>query len=460
MTPATSAILGSHPPESFNGSCGRSGDDRGVIELFDALPKLGSREPTVAVLGLGYVGLPTALAIASTSFSVVGVDVNPHRLEAIRKGRVDLIPDDMSRLRDALDESNLKLTDRPADIRSAEAVIICVPTPVDAHLVPDLSYVEAACRTVVDFARRGQTIVLTSTTYVGTTRKLLVDALVARGFTPGRDIFVAFSPERIDPGNPDRPQQSIPRVLGGATTACSLRALAVIGQITPDVYPVSSLEVAEFAKLYENTFRAVNIAFANEMAEMSRVLGLDVMEVIEAASSKPYGFMPFYPGAGVGGHCIPCDPHYLLWQMRARRHQSPLVEQAMSDIASRPHLVVKRAVEVLADYGRSLTGTPIVVVGVSYKPGVEDVRGSPAVEVIEELRRGGADVQYYDPLVPELLLEDGTVLRSLSGPQPGTQALVIVHVVHPRFDAGWLASCPLVLDATYRLTTVPHRAVL
>lgn len=459
MTPI-SATYSSAPSDVVSGAAFDSSAD----ELWALLDRKShstrrSRRPIIAVLGLGYVGLPTAVAMAGGAYDVLGIDVSRHRLDAIEAGRVDLLPEDSVRLGEVLRRSSLELHDQPARLHRADAVVICVPTPVDPHLVPDLSFVESACRTAVEHARAGQTIILTSTTCVGTTRRLLVEPLVARGLTPGRDIFVAFSPERIDPGNGDRPQGSVPRVLGGATPMCSMRALAIIGQVAPTVHPVSSLEAAEFTKLYENTFRAVNIAFANEMAEMSRVLDLDVMEVIEAASTKPYGFMPFYPGSGVGGHCIPCDPHYLLWQMRAQRHQSRLVEEAMSGIAARPGRVVQRAMEVLAADGRAIAGASVLVVGVSYKPGVEDVRGSPAVEVIESLRAQGAAVQYHDRLVPELRLADGSVLRSVDRPELRTNSLVIVHVLQPGSDVGWLDSCPLVLDATYRLN-VPHRAVL
>jgi nucleotide sugar dehydrogenase len=459
MTPAIAALESSSP--LIQEECSSQGpSDCVVIDLRKTPPDFATGRPIVAVVGLGYVGLPTALSIASATFGVVGIDVSRRRIELIREGRVGLLPADHPRLVEALESFCLRLTDDPSALREATAVLICVPTPVDDHLVPDLSYLKSACATVVEHARSGQTIILTSTTCVGTTRELLVDPLIARGFTPGKDVFVAFSPERIDPGNADRAQGSIARVVGGATPRCTLRTLAVLGQMTREVHTVRSLEAAEFTKLYENTFRAVNIAFANEMAEMSRELGLDVIEIIDAASTKPYGFMPFYPGPGAGGHCIPCDPHYLLWQMRAQRHQSRLIEEAMSGLAARPGRVVQRAIEILAERGGGILGAKILVVGVSYKPGVEDVRGSPAVEVIQTLRSRGADVQYHDPLVPSLLLRDGTLLRSVAKPEAGGLSLAIVHVLHPGSDAGWLERCPSVLDATYRLNAVPHREVL
>ena len=437
-------------------------DGSGLLELLEEAHCVETRcgRPKTAIVGLGYVGLPTALALASSRYGVVGIDIDPGRLEGIRRRKVDLLPGESLRLALALDNSYLELTDSPEAIADVDSIVISVPTPVDEHLVPDLSFVESACRTVVSHARRGQTVILTSTSYVGTTRDMLVRPLVARGFTPGTDIFIAFSPERIDPGNADRPQSSVPRVVGGATPRCTLRALGTLGQMTSLIHSVSSIEAAEFTKLYENTFRAVNIAFANEMAEMGRVLGLDVMEVITAASTKPYGFMPFYPGAGVGGHCIPCDPHYLLWQMRAARHQSPLVEKAMSGIAARPGRVVERAAEMLATKGRPVDGSRVLIVGVSYKPGVEDVRGSPAIEVLESLRGRGACVRYQDALVPELRLRDGSVLRSTVDPVSAAFDLVIVHGVHPGFDLRSIEACALVLDTTYKLTAPAHRAVL
>ncbi|GAA2823175.1 nucleotide sugar dehydrogenase [Kitasatospora paracochleata] len=415
--------------------------------------------PTVAVVGLGYVGLPTALALLTSGSRVIGLDVSAARLDAIRDRSVDLLPADHERLTAAVRDPRLTLTTDPAALAAADTVIVCVPTPVDAHLVPDLDALAAACATAVAHAVPGQLLMLTSTTYVGTTRDLLVGPLTARGFTVGEDIHVAFSPERIDPGNAHHAQDSTPRVVGGATERCTELAAEVLLRTAPSVHRVTSPETAEMSKLYENTFRAVNIALANEFADNCRSLSLDPLEVIDAAATKPYGFMPFYPGPGVGGHCIPCDPHYLLWQLRRLRIASPLVDTAMTAIAGRPRQVVGRVRELLGERGRPVAGARILLVGVSYKPGVADLRESPALEILEELADLGAEVSFHDPLVTRARLH-GKLADSVVEPAAETWDLVVVHTVHPGSDLGWLTGQSAVLDATYRLTDLPSRAVL
>ncbi|MGW0204258.1 nucleotide sugar dehydrogenase [Streptomyces sp. NPDC003233] len=413
----------------------------------------------VAVVGLGYVGLPTALALLAAGNEVVGIDVSEARLAAIRSGDVDLLPSDHDRLSAHRDDPRFALTADPAAIQRARTVVVCVPTPVDRHLVPDLNALSAACAAVVAHAVPGQLIMLTSTTYVGTTRELLIEPLTARGFRVGTDVFVAFSPERIDPGNAHHAQDRTPRVAGGTNDLTNRLAEAVLQRTAPAVHLLPSAEQAEMTKLWENTFRAVNIALANEFAEDCRVLGLEPMPIIEAAATKPYGFMPFYPGPGVGGHCIPCDPHYLLWQLRARRVSSPLVDTAMTAIAGRPRRVVQRARGLLAEHGRSVSGARVLVVGVAYKPGVADLRESPALEILEELAADGAKVEFFDPLVTSLRL--GAAVHT-SVPEPAGQEwdLVLVHTLHPGVGLDWLAGQPLVLDATYRLDSVTAKAVV
>ena len=414
----------------------------------------------VAIVGLGYVGLPTALSFIAAGKSVVGVDVSQTRLNAIREERVDLLASDHVRLAAALSDETLALSASMEALATAETVIICVPTPVDHHLVPDLMAVGGACASVVEHAVAGQVIILTSTTYVGTTRDMLVGPLTARGFAVGQDISVAFSPERIDPGNADVTQEAVPRVVGGATARCGARAAAVIAGYAQKVHMVSTPEAAELTKLYENTFRAVNIALANELADISRALDVEIMEVIEAAKTKPYGFMAFQPGPGVGGHCIPCDPHYLLWQLKTSRTAAPLVEQAMSSIASRPRQVVDRARDLLAEGSRSLRGAEILFVGVAYKPGVADCRESPALEIIERLIAGGANVAYVDAMVPEIRLSGDRVLTATEAPTDSAPDLVILNTVHPGVDHSWVAGHAHILDATYRFASAPHRATI
>jgi nucleotide sugar dehydrogenase len=405
----------------------------------------------VAVVGLDYVGLPTALALVEAGFSVVGCDVSENRLTAIKTGQVDLSEADHARLRRRLGSEHLMLTTEPSASAAADLVLICVPTPVDRHMVPDLSALAAACASVVSHAVVGQTIVLVSTTYVGCTRELLASPLRERDLVVGRDVFVAFSPERIDPGNPAHDPERTPRVVGGVSPRCSHRASEVLSRTSALVQTVSSPEVAEMTKLLENTFRAVNIALANEFSGIAREFGVDPIEVIHAAASKPYGFMAFYPGPGAGGHCIPCDPHYLLWQLRARRSGTPLIATAMEAIALRPRAIVCRAGQILAAHARALAGARVLVLGVTYKPGVADVRESPAVVILDELAVAGAEVAYADPLITTLQTATGS-LQTVPDPAERDWDLVIVHTLHPWLDYTWLnRAC--VLDATYQLPT-------
>jgi nucleotide sugar dehydrogenase len=404
--------------------------------------------PTVGIVGLGYVGLPTALGLHETGATLIGLEISEGRLDAIRRTEVDLVADDQTRLRVALGSEQFRLTSDPAALADADAVIVCVPTPVDEHQVPDLRALRSACASVVANARAGQVIILTSTSYVGCTRDLVATPLEDRGFTVGSDIHVAFSPERIDPGNVRFPQSVVPRVVGGVSAASTRRAIEVIERVAP-THAVSSPEAAEFTKILENSFRAVNIAFANEMETATRDMGLEFDEILEAASTKPFGFMPFRAGTGVGGHCIPCDPHYLLWQLKAARSSAPILEEAMTAIAARPGEIVARTSELLADRGIGLRGARVLVVGVTYNPGVDDIRESPALEILHELLERGAMVDYTDARVPELTLPDGAVLRSVVDPSAVDVDLVIIHVLHPGVDHTWLAGRPL-LDPSSR----------
>jgi nucleotide sugar dehydrogenase len=415
---------------------------------------------SVAVVGLGYVGLPTALALHSACPRIIGIDVSQQRLSDITARQADLYESDRRRLDAALADGSLELTSDPDAAAGADAIIIAVPTPVDDDHLPDLAALRGACASVVARARAGQTIILTSTTFAGTTRELIAEPLEQRGMRVGTDVFVAFSPERIDPGNPDHVQRETPRVVGGVTAACSSHAGRIISLLTDSVYLVSSPEAAEATKLYENIFRAVSLALANEFADVCGTLGLDPIEVTLAAGTKPYGFLGAFPGPGVGGHCIPCDPYYLLWQLGSKEQVAPLIGQAMRSIGLRPERVVARAGEVLAGAGRKLAGARVIVVGVSYKAGVQDLRESPALPIMAGLIREGADVGYHDPLLPTVRLADGRELRSEAAPRGADWDLALIHTLHPGTDYAWARECPQVLDATYQFDAAAHRAVV
>lgn len=413
----------------------------------------------VAIVGLGYVGLPTALAYHHAGSAVLGVDVSDARLETIRSRGADLLPTDRERLEQAFIADDFLLTSDPAALSRAAAVIVCVPTPVDEYLVPDLGILRAASAMVVANSVPGQLLMLTSTTYVGCTEDLLVRPLVTRGLLPGRDVFVAFSPERIDPGNASVPHEDVPRVLGAATDACADIADALLSRYAP-VHRVPSLAAAEMTKLLENTFRAVNIALANEFSDICRTMDIDVADVIDAAATKPYGFMAFLPGPGVGGHCIPCDPHYLLWQLKAKRHAAPMITQAMAEIASRPGRVVDRTREVLSDAGRGLRGARVLVVGVAYKRDVADLRESPALEILEGLQAAGAEVGYADHRFPRLTLRSGEVLDDVVDEAGFNADVVLVHTRHSDADLSWIDEHQFVIDTTYRGADLVDRIVL
>jgi UDP-N-acetyl-D-glucosamine dehydrogenase len=410
----------------------------------------------VAVVGLGYVGLPTAIALRNAGCRIVGIDVSGPRLGAIRSGDAELLASEQRDLRRHLASDGFVLTNRIKALDAADLVLICVPTPVDEQLRPDPQILRDACASVVRHARPGQTLVLTSTTYVGTTRELLAQPLAERGLSVGEDVFVAFAPERIDPGVSEHEQLKTPRVLGGVTPACGERAAAVLRHTCKHLHRVSSPEAAELVKLYENTFRAVNIALAFELAEACGVHGLDPIEVTEGAATKPYGFLPHYPSAGVGGHCIAVDPYYLLEDLRERGRPATMAEEALRKVSGRPRHVAWRAHETLVALGRPLPDARVLVVGASYKPGVADTREAPALEIIARLRAEGARVKYHDPLVPTLTV-DGVRFEGVDPVDPEEYDLTILTTLHPEHDYGWLERCPAVLDCTYRHYTAGLR---
>jgi UDP-N-acetyl-D-glucosamine dehydrogenase len=409
---------------------------------------------SVAVVGMGYVGLPTAIALGVAGHPVIGLDISDDRLETIAAGDAELLDHEQDQLADQLDAEQMLLTSDPTELAAADAIIIAVPTPVDDRRQPDLRPLRGACTTVVDFARPGQTIILTSTTSIGSTRQLLVEPLERRGLVAGEDVFVAFAPERIDPGVKAHAQQATPRVVGGVSEECFKRAANVLRHTCSEIHAVSSAEAAELAKLMENTFRATNIALSFEFAEAAQRYGLDAVEVIDAAKTKPYAFMAHYPSAGVGGHCIPVDPYYLLEPLRAEGVHMPVIAASMEQVSRRPGRFAQRALAEVA--GKD--NPRILVVGATYKPGVADLRESAALEIIRDLHMAGVQVDYHDPLA-ESFVQDGVRFHSVAPSAEGYD-VAILTLVHPNQDLSWLHDCPVVIDGTYRTPVGARREVI
>ena len=373
--------------------------------LSELLEKIQARTARIGIVGLGYVGLPLAVEFAEAGLGVLGVDVDAGKAAQIKAGSsyIDDVPD--SRLAPLVASGKLRATASYDDLRQVDAISICVPTPLRKTGDPDMSYINQAARSIAQIRRPGMLIVLESTTYPGTTEEIILPRIAGDKLTVGEDVFIAYSPERIDPGNREFSVRNTPKVVGGITEACSQVAAALYETAVEQVVPVSSPTAAEMVKLLENTFRAVNIGLVNEMALMCDKLGVDVWEVIQAAASKPFGYMPFYPGPGLGGHCIPVDPHYLSWKLKTLNYNARFIELASEINTSMPLYVLGKITDALNEQERSVRGSRVVILGVAYKRDVDDVRESPALDIISLLRQRGADVRYHDPHVPRLRLD-------------------------------------------------------
>ena len=397
----------------------------------------------IGIVGLGYVGLPLAVAFAEAGHHVVALDLDGRKVEAIAAGESYI--EDISPERLAAVAGRLSATTRYAELSQAEAVIVAVPTPLTENREPDLGALVGSAMSLAAVLQRGQLVVLESTTYPGTTRERFVPLLEESGLSAGRDFHVAFSPERVDPGRTDYTLRSTPKVVGGLTDECRERALALYREVCGALVPVSTLEAAELTKLLENIFRTVNIALVNELAMLCDRMGIDIWEVVDAASTKPYGFMRFEPGPGMGGHCLPVDPFYLAW--RAREFDSPteFIELAGEVNQRMPYFCVEKITEALNDRALAVRGSRIAILGVSYKAGVGDMRESPALKILTLLSDRGADLVYHDPHVPELP-EFGLVSRPLEDALDGASCAVIV-TAHPSLDLDQLlATAPAVVD--------------
>jgi UDP-N-acetyl-D-glucosamine dehydrogenase len=414
----------------------------------ELLRRIADKQARIGVIGLGYVGLPLAVEFARAGFTVIGYDVDAAKAAALNAG-TSYIPDvPTADVAAVVAAGKLRATTDPAELADVDVVDICVPTPLRKTKDPDLSYVVQAVEVTAKVLRKGQLVILESTTYPGTTDEVLKPTLEAGGLVAGVDFYLAFSPERVDPGNPTFVTRNIPKVVGGVNEASTRAAQALYGTIIDTIVPVSSTRVAEMVKLLENTFRAVNIGLVNELALMCGRMGIDVWEVIDAAKTKPFGFMPFYPGPGLGGHCIPIDPYYLSWKAKQSGFEARFIELAGQVNGAMPEYVVARTAEALNTVRKAVNGARVHVVGVAYKRDVDDMRESPALDVIELLKRRGATVTYTDPFVP--VLRHGPVdLTSVSLDQAlaaGADCAVIV-TDHSTFDYPAIARCfPLVVD--------------
>jgi UDP-N-acetyl-D-glucosamine dehydrogenase len=402
--------------------------------------------PTIGVIGLGYVGLPLAVAFAQSGARVIGVDLDARRVAAVASGESFIEDVPSATLGPLVQAGRLGATSDVAALKEADAVVICVPTPLGKSKEPDISFIIAAADAVASIIRSGQLVVLESTTYPGTTQEVLRPRFEARGLTAGEDFFLAFSPERIDPGNTQWTLRDIPKVVGGLTPACRELVSALYARITPRVVPVSGPETAEMVKLFENTFRSVNIALVNEFAIMCRKLGISVWEVVSAAATKPFGFMPFWPGPGLGGHCLPSDPYYLSWKVRMDGYETRFITFADEINRHMPAYVVQLVTEALNDRARAVRGTRVLVLGVAYKPNVADTRDSPALEIIDMLTARGAHVAYHDPHVPAVPV-GARRLESVPAPRPAEHDVLLILTAHAGYD--WPAlvrEAPLVID--------------
>jgi UDP-N-acetyl-D-glucosamine dehydrogenase len=396
------------------------------------LKSINDRTATVGIIGLGYVGLPLAVEFAKGGFKVIGYDVSERVVRALMEGRSHIQDVPSSEVARLVKERLFEATTDEARLSDVDAISIAVPTPLGKTRDPDMSYVIAAADAVSRTAHKGLLVVLESTTYPGTTREVLLPMLAKLGLTVGEDVFLAFSPERVDPGNPKYNTKNTPKVVGGITPACTELAAALYSAVIDQVVPVTTTEAAELVKLLENTFRSVNIGLVNEMAIVCDKLGVDVWEVIDAAATKPFGFMKFTPGPGIGGHCIPLDPHYLAWKMRTLNYKTRFIDLASEINSQMPAYVVEKVAQALNDERKPVNGSRVLVIGVAYKPDIDDIRESPALDVMRLLEQHGADVVFHDPHIASFR-EDGHMRAGVDlTPEQLRLADVVVIVTNHR----------------------------
>jgi len=414
--------------------------------------KIKNKKSIIGVIGMGYVGLPLVKTFLNKGFGVVGFDIDEKKVLMLNKGKSYIKHVTAEELKGFLNKKKFQATADFAALERVDVIIICVPTPLDAHNNPDLSFVLKTTETISEKLRKGQLVILESTTYPGTTEEEILPLLEAGGLKVGKDFFLAYSPERENPGDKVYTTEKIPKVVGGVTPECSRVAKTLYDQIIKKTVPVSSPKVAEATKIMENVFRSVNIAMVNEMKMIFDRMGIDVWEVIQAASTKPFGFMPFFPGPGYGGHCIPVDPFYLAWKAKEVDQPTKFIELAGEINIFMPYYVVTKTIEALNENGKSIKGAKILILGLAYKEDIDDQRESPSLKIISLLKKHGAEVSYNDPYVPQASgYRDypGLVLESveLTGSILKASDAVVIVTAHSDYDFNWIAkNASLIID--------------
>jgi UDP-N-acetyl-D-glucosamine dehydrogenase len=425
------------------------------------LSKINDKTAVIGVIGLGYVGLPLAVEKAKAGYRVIGFDIQEHKIRKVNEGINyigDIVPAD---LKNIVRSGRLKATGDYSFISEADCVAICVPTPLDEHFQPDISYIANSSKEIAKYLHKGMLVVLESTTYPGTTEEVVKPILESTGLECGKDFYLAFSPERVDPGNKIYKTKNTPKVVGGVTPDCTETAAALYSNVLDsEVFRASSPKVAEMEKILENTFRNVNIALVNEMAIICEKMGIDIWEVIEAAKTKPYGFMAFYPGPGVGGHCIAVDPFYLTWKVREFGYHTKLIETAGEINNYMPEFVLERTMKILNRFGKSLNGSEIMVLGAAYKQDIDDVRESPALKVMDLLVRHGARLKYNDPYVPGFTYKGRSYESApLTAENLESADLVIITTMHSSYDYDFIEKhSKFIFDTKNAMKNVKNRA--
>ncbi len=428
--------------------------------MKELIQKIEKRKAIIGVIGLGYAGLPLVVRFGEERFHVLGFDTDPRKVDLLNEGKSYLKSVSTDRIRDLVGTGIFSATSDFGRLAEVDSILICVPTPLTEKMEPDLVYIENTARQISDNMKKGQLIILESTTYPGTTEEILLPKFQARGWREGADFFLAYSPEREDPGNREYTTRSIPKVVGGITSNCQEVAKILYGQIIDDVVVVSTTRVAEMAKLLENIYRSVNIALVNELKILADRMGIDIWEVIEAASTKPFGYFPFYPGPGMGGHCIPIDPFYLSWKAREFDFTTRFIQLSGEINISMPYYVVSKAIDALNERGKTIKGSRILILGVAYKRDIDDIRESPALTIMKLLEEKGAIITYNDPHVPKLhpMRKYNFTMSS----KPLTEELlrevdlVMLITDHRQYDYQWIVNnASLVVDTRNATKGIP-----